>query len=72
MAKNHPLTPWGKKVKIRLLELGLTANDLVEILKGRGIKTCRATVSGLLHGYRGSRSEELRTAIDKVLDFELS
>ena len=68
MAEIHPLTPWGRKVKMRLVELGLTANDLIDALKSNGIKVSRATVSGLLHGYRGSRSEYLMRIIDEILD----
>ena len=71
MAQNHPITPWGKQVKIRLIELGFTANDLVAKLKERGIKTSRATVSGLMHGYRGTRSDEMKNAIDEILDLEI-
>ena len=70
MAQKYPLTPWGKEVMIRLVELGLTANELVGKLKERGIETSRATISGMMHGYRGSRSEGMKNAIDEILGLD--
>lgn len=70
MARNHALTPWGKCVKMRLLELDIPAAKLPELLREKGIITSRATISGMMHGYRGSRSEQIVDAINKILGIE--
>lgn len=70
MAQNHKLTPWGKRVKKRLLELDLAATKLPSMLLAKGVKTSRATISGMMHGYRGKRSEQIVDAINEILGIE--
>ncbi len=70
MAQNHKLTPWGIRVNIRLVELGLTAAQLAQMLPEKGVKVSRSTLSGMMHGYRGKRSEHVVTAINELLGIE--
>ncbi len=70
MAQKHALTPWGKCVKKRLLELDIPATKLSMLLREKGIIASRATISGMMHGYRGSRSEHIVDAINNILGIE--
>lgn len=69
MDGKHELTPWGKLVKIRLLEQGLTLSSLRRQLLSMGIRTSATTLSGMLHGYRsGCRFADVVSEINRILD----
>lgn len=63
----HKLTPWGKAVTCAMIERDLNPSSLSEILKSRGINKSRTAIIGMLRGYRGSRSEAAKDAINDIL-----
>lgn len=68
MRGKHELTPWGRRVKIRLFEMGMTASELCRQLQERGFRTSWTTLSGMLHGYRsGCRFADVVGEINRIL-----
>lgn len=57
MRKNSDLTPFGRQVKIRLLELDMDARDLAE-----AVGTSPVQISRILHGKRPGREQIPRIA----------
>lgn len=52
MKKDSELTPFGRRVKIRLLEMNMDARDLAEL-----IGTSPVQISRILHGKRPGREQ---------------
>lgn len=62
------LTPWGKEVKMRLLERNMQQNDLVSALLEKGYKVNKIIISQILYGIGASaRGEEIKE-ISKILE----
>ena len=57
MRKSSDLTPFGRRVKIRLLELDMDARDLAE-----AVGTSPVQISRILHGKRPGREQIPRIA----------
>lgn len=64
MGKRSELTPFGRQVKIRLLERGMDASELA-----REIGTSPVQISRILHGKRPGHKQIPRIA--SLLDIEL-
>lgn len=64
----HPLSPWGKQVKIRLIQRDMDEGELSDLLRAQGFHTTRTTIIGMMRGYRGARAHEERRAINVILD----
>lgn len=62
-----PLTPWGKQVKIRMIAEDITAPELVEAIRAKGLRITGAKLSAMLSGSAGTRSPEMVEAIDSLL-----
>ena len=58
MRRNSDLTPFGRRVKIRLLELDMDARELAE-----AVGTSPVQISRILHGKRPGREQ-----IPKIAD----
>lgn len=63
MRNNSKLTPFGKQVKIRLLEMDMKACDLAT-----QIGTSPVQISRILHGIRPGKKQVKRIA--EILDIE--
>lgn len=70
MSQKYPLTPWGREVKRTLVEKDLTVAQLARDLARHGILTNKCTISSMLRGYRGQRSAELKSAINRFLGIQ--
>ena len=65
--RKHPLTPWGKEVQKRIIDMELSAAEVVRILRARGIPITLASFSAMLSGRHGMRSPDTIAAIDELL-----
>lgn len=65
MGNRSELTPFGRQVKIRLLERGMDANELA-----RRVGTSSVQISRILHGKRPGREQIPKIA--RVLDIQLA
>lgn len=64
MGKQSDITPFGRLVKIRLLERGMNARELAQ-----AVGTSPVQISRILHGKRPGREQVPRIA--QVLDIQL-
>ena len=65
--RKEPLTPWGKAVKIAMLQKDISPKELVEQVRAKGPKITATTLSRLLSCSIGQRSPEMVAAIDEIL-----
>lgn len=63
----HPLSDWGKLVKISLIQRDMDEGQLSDLLRAQGFHTTRTTVIGMMRGYRGKRAHAERQAINDLL-----
>lgn len=66
--RKRPLTPWGKEVKIAMLNADITPKELVASLRARGLLITDAKLSAMLSGQVGQRSPEMVAAVEEMLD----
>lgn len=69
--EKHALTPWGKLVKLRLLEKDMTLVELRAQLQSMGMHPAKVTLIGMMRGYRsGQRSADVTAAINRILGID--
>ena len=66
--RTRPLTPWGKEVKKRMIDLDLEPEDLVRAVRDKGITFDKTKLSRVISGEVGQKSPELIAAIDSLLE----
>lgn len=64
----RPRTPWGKEVKMRLLDRDMTQQDLVTALTKKGFKVDKMTISYLLRGIGSSARTGEIDEINRILE----
>lgn len=65
--RTHQLTPWGKEVQKQMIDKELSAAQIVDVLRERGLRITRGKFSSMLTGMVGARSPEMVQAIDELL-----
>ena len=64
----YPLTPWGKLVTKAMIDRDINASALAAQLRDRGFMTTRTQVIGMMRGYRGARTENVKKTINEILE----
>ena len=66
-ARSRPLTPWGKEVKKKMLDLDMRPQDVIEQVRARGLNLNSPFLSEMLCGVSGMKVPETVAAIDDIL-----
>lgn len=66
-ARRRQLTPWGKEVKKRMLDLDLSPQDIVDQVHERGLNLHRSFLSAMICGVSGKNVPDTVAAIDEIL-----
>lgn len=65
--RTRPLTPWGKEVKKKMIDLDLDPDALVRAVRAKGLTFDKSKLSRVISGEVGQKSPELIAAIDSLL-----
>ena len=65
--RTRPLTPWGKEVKKRMIDMDLEPEDLVRAVRDLGYTFDKTKLSRVISGEVGQKSPELIATIDRLL-----
>lgn len=66
-ARSRPLTPWGKEVKKRMLDLDMSPQDVVDAVHKRGLNLQKSFLSAMICGVAGMNVPATVAAIDEIL-----
>ena len=66
-ARCRPLTPWGKEVKKRMLDLDMDPQDVVDAVQAKGLNLHKSFLSAMICGVSGKNVPETVAAIDEIL-----
>lgn len=65
--RTRPLTPWGKEVKKRMIDMDLEPEDVVRAVRDQGHNFDKTKLSRVISGEVGQKSPEVIAAIDSLL-----